>query len=297
MRLTSFLICAFLSFAFPLQGCTQNIGSVSVNADSLALANAIWRVDSLDGFVLKQLQISDNSYFGSCQNFCMIELPRNSECRLAFAYDSTADRTSSIAQRHGALAAINGSFFDMDDGSPVCYLRIAGREVGINTPAVTDTVNRKFYQYSTIVLRKGRAGVMVTDSNRFWERSVQDSNIMTTGPLLIFRDSLLVQDVSRSFVAKRHNRTALGRRRNGTVILFVADGRHKGFAEGLSLPELQQTMRWLGCRDAINLDGGGSSTMYVKDMPYNGVVNYPSDNQAPDHEGERRVSNIIMITK
>jgi exopolysaccharide biosynthesis protein len=51
-------------------------------------------------------------------------------------------------------------------------------------------------------------------------------------------------------------------------------------------------MRWLGCSSAINLDGGGSSTMYIKDS---GVVNYPSDNNQHDHEGERPVSNAILI--
>lgn len=292
-----FVLCLFFSVAIPLQGCSQQVVATPPNADSLALVDGQWQVDSLDGFVLKRLAISDNSYFGSCQYFSLLELPRSSRRRIAFAYDSTAELTSVMARQHNALAAVNGSFFDMGDGSPVCYLRIDGQEVGINTPSKTDTVNRKFYQYSSIVLRKGRAGVMVADSNRFWERSVQDSNMMTTGPLLIFRDSLMVQDTSRSFVYKRHNRTAMGRRRDGTLIFLVADGRFKGFADGLSIPELQATMRWLGCRDAVNLDGGGSSTMYVKGMSESGVVNYPSDNGLRDHTGERKVSNIIMIVK
>lgn len=51
-------------------------------------------------------------------------------------------------------------------------------------------------------------------------------------------------------------------------------------------------MRWLGCTEAINLDGGGSSTMYIKEF---GVVNYPSDNGLHDHEGERPVSNAILL--
>lgn len=297
MRNLFFEFCLLFALFVPVLGCSQQVVATAPNADSIALVDGKWQVDSLDGFVLKRLVISDNSYFGSCQVFSLLELPRGSKCRVAFAYDSSAEYTSVMAQQHDALAAVNGSFFDMDDGSPICYLRIGGQEVGINTPSTTDSVNRKFYQYSTIVLRKGRAGVMVADSNRFWERSVQDSNMMTTGPLLIFRDSLLVQDTSRSFVCKRHNRTAMGRRRDGTLLFFVADGRFKGFAEGLSLPELQATMRWLGCRDAINLDGGGSSTMYVKGMPDNGVVNYPSDNRLRDHTGERKVSNIVMIVK
>ena len=51
-------------------------------------------------------------------------------------------------------------------------------------------------------------------------------------------------------------------------------------------------MLWLGCTEAINLDGGGSSTMYIKDE---GVINFPSDNKQHDHEGERPVSNAILV--
>ena len=46
------------------------------------------------------------------------------------------------------------------------------------------------------------------------------------------------------------------------------------------------------CTEAINLDGGGSSTMYIKDE---GVINFPSDNKQHDHEGERPVSNAILV--
>jgi exopolysaccharide biosynthesis protein len=53
----------------------------------------------------------------------------------------------------------------------------------------------------------------------------------------------------------------------------------------------------LGCKDAINLDGGGSTTMYIKGQPFDGVVNYPCDNKQFDHYGERSVSNVVMILK
>ncbi|MCR5821837.1 MAG: phosphodiester glycosidase family protein, partial [Bacteroidales bacterium] len=61
----------------------------------------------------------------------------------------------------------------------------------------------------------------------------------------------------------------------------------------LTLPELELVMKWLGCREAINLDGGGSTTMYVREA--GGVVNYPSDNRRYDHEGQRPVANAIII--
>jgi exopolysaccharide biosynthesis protein len=88
----------------------------------------------------------------------------------------------------------------------------------------------------------------------------------------------------------------VGIREDGTLLLVVADGRFKE-AEGLSLTELQQLLRWLNCRDALNLDGGGSTTMYLNIGDYQGVVNHPSDNGKFDHAGERGVSNAVMVVK
>ena len=115
---------------------------------------------------------------------------------------------------------------------------------------------------------------------------------MTAGPMLLREGRYVPQRDDRTFVTKRHNRTALGLRPDGTVLLVVADGRFRHTAEGFSLTELQMVMRWLGCCDAINLDGGGSTTMYVKSR---GVVNHPSDNNTHDHDGQRPVSNAILI--
>ena len=121
---------------------------------------------------------------------------------------------------------------------------------------------------------------------------MKEKNIMTAGPMLICKGKMIPQRNDRSFITHRHNRTALGIRKDGTTILLVVDGRFKDEAEGFTIPELERVMLWLGCTEAINLDGGGSSTMYIKD---NGVVNYPSDNGQHDHEGERPVSNAILI--
>jgi exopolysaccharide biosynthesis protein len=63
----------------------------------------------------------------------------------------------------------------------------------------------------------------------------------------------------------------------------------------MSLPELTDVLKWLNGKDALNLDGGGSSTLYVKGAGENGIVNYPTDNKQFDHEGERPVANAILI--
>lgn len=260
--------------------------------DSLRVVNAEWRIDSLDGFTLKQYHFGVGELFCSAQHLFVIEIPKDSPRRLSFVYDTVLTEVPILAERHQALAAINGSYFDMTFGNPVCYLRIDGQQVGENTPQKGDSIHRKYYQYATLVLRGGRPKLVVPDSSRIYEEQLKGKNIMTAGPMLLKEGKPVPQRDDRTFVTRRHNRTALGVREDGTTVLMVVDGRFKGTAEGFTLEELERVMKWLGCTDAINLDGGGSSTMYVKDS---GVVNYPSDNGEHNHEGARRVSNAILV--
>lgn len=271
-------------------------GQIDYSIDSIRVVGSEWRVDTVgDGIILRRYHFGEGALFCSAQYLNVIEIPAGSGHRLAFVCDSIPLTVSEFGQRTGAVAAVNGSFFDMDLGTPICYLRIGGKAFGENTPSKTDSTNRKYYQHASIVLADGQPTLVVPDSNRMWEESLADSNIMTAGPMLLWDGKEVGLRDDRTFVTHRHNRTALGIKPDGTTVLLVADGRFKHRAEGLSLPELQRVMRWLGCSKAINLDGGGSSTLYVKDRPYNGVVNYPSDNNRYDHEGERRVANAIVI--
>jgi hypothetical protein len=89
------------------------------------------------------------------------------------------------------------------------------------------------------------------------------------------------------FVDARHPRTLIGRDREGDTWLAVVDGRQPGHSVGMSLPELTALARRLGLVDALNLDGGGSTTMVVKGR----VVNRPSD-PIP-----RPVSDAIVVLR
>lgn len=264
--------------------------------DSLAFANGNWQTDTLDGMVLKQCRFEGQQLFASNQQIFVLEIPDTARYTLAFAHEPLRTKTSEMAaHKHGAVAAVNGSFFDMDKHFPVCYLRIDSVELGENTPG-KDTVNRKYYQYGTLCLSHDSVFILKTDSSRHWEEALPYPDVMTAGPLLIWHDTLQYMRDDRTFVTNRHNRTAVGIRDDGTVLLLVADGRFKQ-AEGLSLTELQQIFRWLGCRDALNLDGGGSTTLWLTLGDYQGVVNCPSDNGRFDHEGERGVSNTVLVVR
>lgn len=90
---------------------------------------------------------------------------------------------------------------------------------------------------------------------------------------------------SESLYQQRHPRTAIGWRADGKLILITVDGRQKQSA-GMTMDELAGLMLELGCIEAMNLDGGGSTTMVIK----NKIVNHPSD-----ATGERAVSDALMV--
>ena len=102
--------------------------------------------------------------------------------------------------------------------------------------------------------------------------------------------------LSRSFAEDRHPRTAIGYSQDGrTLFLVTVDGRQPGYSVGMSLAELADFMRtrldgFTRSRDnayqALNLDGGGSTTMVVRQQ----VVNSPSD-----QTGERPVANALLV--
>ena len=84
----------------------------------------------------------------------------------------------------------------------------------------------------------------------------------------------------------RHPRTALGVRADGRIVLAVVDGRQPKISVGMTIPELSALMAEWGCREAINLDGGGSATMVAGGR----IVNHPSD-----AAGERPVSDALLV--
>lgn len=76
------------------------------------------------------------------------------------------------------------------------------------------------------------------------------------------------------------------------MVLLVIDGRFPGRAAGATIAETAYIARQLGLTEALNLDGGGSSSLWTRRL---GVLNHPTDNKRFDHEGERAVPNGIVV--
>ncbi len=84
----------------------------------------------------------------------------------------------------------------------------------------------------------------------------------------------------------KHPRTAMGYTKDNKLIILVVEGRHAGIAEGVTLTQLAQLFKDLGCWEALNLDGGGSSCM---------LVNGKETIKISDATGQRPVPAVFMI--
>lgn len=225
---------------------------------------------------------------GSRQNINVLEVDLRKR-ELTLVYDPTQNRpTSEMAQESGALAAVNAGFFDMKEGGSVTYLKMDGQILG-------DTLKWRRNQNlngALIIKTNGRVEMELAGSNSSYTRDKKIDDVLVTGSLLIDEGEML-ELPDNSFVRNRHPRTCLGIVNKHKVLLVTIDGRSTE-AAGMSLPELQEFLESLGCREAINLDGGGSTTMWVASEEPR-VVNRPSDNRKFDHKGERNVSSILAV--
>ncbi|WP_246862681.1 phosphodiester glycosidase family protein [Pedobacter sp. KBS0701] len=165
----------------------------------------------------------------------------------------------------------------------------------INTNHLDKNGNRARHQEAAVVMDKGKISIKKWDGSTGWETKLSEQNVLLNGPLLTLNHVDEILDTT-GFNRLRHPRTCLGLKPNGKVILLTVDGRNEN-SSGMSLFELTKLMRWLGCTSAINFDGGGSTTLWVNGMPDGGVINYPADNKKWDHEGQRKVANVILVKK
>lgn len=300
------LVLFFLSHGF---------NTVVAQPDSLAVVDAPWKVQKIaPGVWLKQAWFNQ-SLFQANQNISILEIKMNGENRIDVAAEPHELKpTSSFGAEHQALAGINGTFFDMKNGGAVDYIRINGKM--LNKSRQDEKNKLPFIQNAAVVIDGNKLSIAGRDGGDEWEAGLKGEDVMVSGPLLL-KNKRQARIDSAGFCVKRHPRTAVAVK--GDWVWFVAvDGRNDK-AAGMSLFELAQVLKWLGAEDAINLDGGGSTTMWISGFPDSGVVNHPSDNNAMkkskdykpgtdldnlaadvtkwDHSGERPVANVLLVNE
>jgi len=271
-----------------------SIPSFAQQTDSITFIKTRWNKTALAAKTkLYTHQFADSSLFKANQYVSYLEVENGRKAPAFFIGYDKKDLiiTSEFAKKYSAIASINGTFFDIKNGGSVDFLKV--NDTLINQSRLDKNNKRTFHQEAAVVINQQKVGIKKWDGTSTWENNLKDENIMVSGPLLIL-DNVAEKLDSISFNKTRHPRTALGIKPNGNVILLTVDGRQEN-SSGMSLFELTKVMKWLGCASAINLDGGGSTTLWVNSYGDNGVVNHPSDNKKWDHEGQRKVANIIYI--
>ncbi len=283
-----------LSISLTLLTCLS-LSVYAQNPDSVAFSKLTWeRKKIAKKTSLATFHVKDSAIFNSNQFIAYVEIKKHKKAPSIFiGYEhKKLVKSSEFGKRYKALALVNGTFFDMKNGGSVDFIKV--NDTVIHQTLIGNN-KRALHQKSALLINDKGLSIAKWDGAPNWEQNLAATSVMVSGPLLLL-DRQEQEQEAGAFNTNRHPRTAVGIKANGDVILLTVDGRRKE-SMGMTMYELTKTMKWLGCESAINLDGGGSTTMWVKNYGDNGVVNYPSDNKKWDHEGERPVANVLFIKR
>lgn len=284
---------ALITFSFLFFVITES--NAQSTADSISITQVKWNKQKVEkGVVWKQAHFDD--LYQSQQEINILEVDlRKKNINIDFAgLASGLKITSEFVNEENAIAGINGSYFDMKNGGSTTFFKIDDQVINEGLARSKPDVRLN----GTITIDTNEKGKEIVDilagdvSDRFWETKIKARNVMVCGPLLIMNDTL-VTILKNPFNNNRHPRSAVAIDGN-KLILITVDGRNKQ-ANGMSLPELAFFLKQIGAEKALNLDGGGSTTLVLNTPKKKGVLNYPSDNKKFDHEGERPAANVILI--
>lgn len=208
--------------------------------------------------------------------------------------------TPMLAQMVGAIAAVNGGFHAYGSSvGTVTKLRIDGRDI-VTQNTVTDwDLQEEDVEGVFGISAGGQVSISSAKDTASWQAL---PTFLHSGPLLLL-DGVRQPLDSKNWNHVRNPRTCVCTLADNTVMLVTVDGRYPT-SSGMTLPELQLFLIAQGCKSAVNLDGGGSTTMYLQsyDQVYaNGVVNEPRDKPPPGVGGYleqttlRSISNAIVV--
>lgn len=220
--------------------------------------------------------------------------PAKFKLELAVAKDKLPAReaVADIAARHRAVAAINSGFFALADGRPAGLLKVRGRLIGATSRprgavAFRERHGRTLLLFDRVTAQRQGSKFETKLGSEAKDWSHARDVVGGAGLLMLGGQTILEwvdEKLSDGFDTTRHPRTMIGD--DGTAIwLITIDGRQPALSLGMNFAELQGLARRLGLRSALNLDGGGSTTMVVRGT----IVNHPSDPAGP-----RPVSDAIV---
>lgn len=205
---------------------------------------------------------------------------------------ATNERTSSMAMRTNAVAAINAGYYNTTNLMTNSYTEIDGVFIGGAGTAMTPENNRSVLGFSgdhqTIAKRTKLSNAFVPADPTNWDKIVDAiagrGHFVTSGGTVVTVDN---EGTTTDHNATVQPRTVIGYTASPyKVFLVTVDGRQTGTADGMTYAQLAQLMADLGCEQSISLDGGGSTTAWIKGT---GIINVPSDGS------ERAVASAWVV--
>ena len=200
-----------------------------------------------------------------------------------WAMTETTKQAQSMQTRRSTnvVGAINAGGYDMSNGRPSGAFIMSGRQ--INAPTGTT-----FW-----IDKDGNAHIT---SAQECNAAFEAGNVMEA--VASFGD-IFENGQARSGLddTTRASRTAIGIKADGTVVMLMVDGRQAPYSVGMTMAEVAAAMEELGCVQAVNLDGGGSSTFATQreGEPENSTSAGLTLRCRPSDGYERKVSNTVMV--
>jgi hypothetical protein len=202
-----------------------------------------------------------------------------------------ARKTSQFLAEFGAQVAVNGGFFQpWHSDSPWDYYPHVGDPVG----AIGFTSSRGIAyapdkpDWPTLYLAE--------DNRASFDRPIGGVyNAISGQPLLVQAGKIVSQSPCGVYCRTPHPRTAIALDRDARrLLIVVVDGRQPNYSEGVTLTELSEIILTYGGYTALNLDGGGSTTLVMEEASGQPrLLNSPIDNRIPGRE--RPVGNHLGV--
>lgn len=180
-------------------------------------------------------------------------------------------------ENHKVAAAVNADFYNMATGVPVGVVYKDGKAIKAQSGQ----------QWNFFGIKK--TGDAVIGNNAEYEGLKDQLQEALGGNAILVKDGQIYQTPQTG--ADKEPRTAVGIKEGGDVFFVVIDGRQEPYSSGISMPDLAQLMIDLGAVNALNLDGGGSSTFTTREL---GGDDLEVDNK-PSDRSERSVANTWLV--
>lgn len=238
----------------------------------------LFKFKAREDTTLKLRKIESTRYVGY-----VLEIPDPRRVKVATAKNiqEKGETVSNIAKDNDAVAAINAGGFHDPNGTgtgrlPYGFIMQDGNYVIGKDVGPDEAVD--FVGFT-------KQGNLIAGTYTKMELSDMDAvEGITFGPPLIVDGKKMITDGDGGWGIGP--RTAIGQKKDGTVIFVVIDGRQPGYSTGATLRDVQDVLYEEGAYIAANLDGGSSTTLY-----YNGkVVNKPADLL-----GERMIPTAFIV--